>query len=360
MPNLSHDIDQLARRLIAYLRDELNNTAVDYAAPLTQLQGGNETATYRFQLQGVCAELAAPLVLRLYPPYFGADNALWESTVQNLLAGEGFPVAQAHLVCADLSILGGAFFIMAFLPGEPLLNALGAYPISGDTLAEQVETLDAVPEHGTHPNVALAGVPAILGQSQAALHQIDPTSLIHKLREQGVGAARYRLDRHFAWLAARAGKLPWLGESVRWLVGHRPSEPTQLAICHGDFHPLNLLTQAGKVTGVLDWPNFLIADPVLDVATTIVLITIPFKHIAATTADFATVDWNLFVQHYLDAYRAQRALHDEHLAYYRVKRCIHALIEGWDGQKIWQQPLIVKDLIGYVHAVTDLTIHVPD
>ncbi len=51
------------------------------------------------------------------------------------------------------------------------------------------------------------------------------------------------------------------------------------SICHGDFHPLNILVKEGQVTAVLDWPGFSIADPVLDVAYTVVLLTIPAKHL---------------------------------------------------------------------------------
>ena len=67
---------------------------------------------------------------------------------------------------------------------------------------------------------------------------------------------------------------------IDWLLENRPPEPERLAVCHGDFHPLNILVQDGIVTGVLDWPGFIIADPALDIANTIVLSTIPFKHIA--------------------------------------------------------------------------------
>jgi hypothetical protein len=45
--------DQIAGRLIAYLRDELNDSTIEYDSLLTQLQGGFETATYQFQLKGV-------------------------------------------------------------------------------------------------------------------------------------------------------------------------------------------------------------------------------------------------------------------------------------------------------------------
>jgi aminoglycoside phosphotransferase (APT) family kinase protein len=87
------------------------------------LQGGYETYTCRFRLSGARGELSNPLVLRLYPRFYGTDNAVWESTIQNVLADEGYPVARAYLVCTDVSILGGAFYVMACLPGELMMTA---------------------------------------------------------------------------------------------------------------------------------------------------------------------------------------------------------------------------------------------
>ena len=326
MKSLNEGIDQISEKLITYLRDDLNNSTIDYDSPLAQLQGGYETYTYRFKLSGIREELSKPLVLRLYPQFYGTRNAIWESTIQNVLASEGYPVSKVHVTCTDMSILGGAFFIMEFLPGKLLMNA------------------------------PLETVPDILGKTHAALHRIDPTAVIKKLSEQGIEEDGYRLTSRLDWLNDRAGKLPWIREGVNWLIENRPPEPEYLAICHGDFHALNILIQDGKVTGVLDWPGFIIADPVLDVANTIVLTTIPSKHIAASMGSYSSVDWEMIVQLYLDAYRTQSPLDSEHLDYYRVRRCVDALIQGFEGQKVWQHPLIVKDLIEYIHNITDLEI----
>jgi aminoglycoside phosphotransferase (APT) family kinase protein len=64
------------------------------------------------------------------------------------LAKEAYPVAKAHLICTDKSVLGGAFFIMDFLSGTPMMAA----PIEA--------------------------IPMILGIAHAALHSIDPGSFI--------------------------------------------------------------------------------------------------------------------------------------------------------------------------------------
>ncbi|MBW2363945.1 MAG: phosphotransferase family protein [Deltaproteobacteria bacterium] len=263
MNSLNEGTDQISERLIDYLRNDLNDSTIEYNSPLTQLQGGFETATYQFQLKGVQKELNNPLVLRLYPEFRDPLSVVWESSIQNALANEGYPVPRAYIICKDKSILGGAFFIMDFLPGEPTFT-----PIED--------------------------IPEMLGKTHAALHRIDPGSLIKSLNEQGIDESQYGLSNQFNNLQIIAKELHWIRDVVDWLMVNRPPEPERLVICHGDFHSGNILIQDGKVTGVLDWGGFLITDPALDIANTIKLITVNAKHLASSVLgpDFASVDWH--------------------------------------------------------------------
>ena len=45
--------------------------------------------------------------------------------------------------------------------------------------------------------------------------------------------------------------------------------------------------------------------------------------------DFSSIDWKLFEQRYLDAYQSEKSLDKAHLDYYRVRRCVNAVIEGY-------------------------------
>ncbi|MFW9894822.1 MAG: phosphotransferase family protein, partial [Candidatus Thorarchaeota archaeon] len=301
-------IDKISERLIYYLRDKLNSDMIDYDSPFTQLGGGFQTSIYRFKLKGVPEEISKPLILRLYPQFYGTNNAIWESIVQNMLVGEGYPVAQVYFTCTDMSILGGAFFIMDFLPGKPMMTT-------------PIET-----------------IPEMLGKTHANLHSIDPEPLIKLLSDQGIEENTWRLSNHFDWLKDKASKLSWIGDGVDWLIKNRPPESKRLTVCHGDFHPLNILMQDGKVTGVLDWGNFIFADPILDIANTIVVITVPIKHIASVL--FPSVDWQLFTGEYLEAYQSKRLLDCTYLDYYKVMKSVKALIQGFEGLKIWQHPII--------------------
>jgi hypothetical protein len=94
----------------------------------------------------------------------------------------------------------------------------------------------------------------------------------------------------------------------------------------------------------------MVADPAVDVATTVVLTMISAKHL------LSLAEWEIAVDMYLDAYQAQRALDLQHLDYYKVRRCVIALVDGASGQAVWQHPAIVQDLIAYVREVTGIQI----
>lgn len=193
-------------------------------------------------------------------------------------------------------------------------------------------------------------IPGMMGATHAHLHSIDPEPIVRTLGERGFEECRYRLSGRFDGLQDRARRHPWLCEGVDWLLENRPPEPTRLAICHGDFHPLNILVKDGRVTGVLDWPGFVVADPVLDIANTVTLTAISAKHLLRLEA------WEIAVEMYLDAYQAQRPLDLQDLDYYRARRCIIALADGAGGHQVWQHPGIVQDLIATTHELTGIRI----
>lgn len=331
MKNLNEDIDLISERFITYIREKLDDFTIDYDEPLTQMKGGFETSIFRFKLKGVPEKYSKPFILRLYPQYYGIRKAIWESAIQNAIVREGYPVPRAYLTCTDMSIIGGAFFIMDFLPGEPMASA-------------PIEIL-----------------PDVLGNIHARMHNIDPEPIVKALNEQGINKKAYRLNSRLYLLKKSARKLRWIREVVKWLKKNFPPEPEVLSICHGDFHPLNILMQNDKVTGVLDWGNFLIADPAWDIATTFVLITIHIKHLfKELNLPFHSVDWEMAANQYLEAYKSERILDTTRLDYYKVMRCVSDLIHGFEGQETLRHPLIVKDMIDYIHKITEIRIKMPD
>ncbi|MBI4766178.1 MAG: phosphotransferase [Deltaproteobacteria bacterium] len=323
MNNAANPLEQVSDKLMAYLRTELNNNNIVYDIPLTPIVGGYETFTYHFKLKGVQPELAKPLVLRLFQEYRSPGQAIGESAVQNALAAQGYPVPSVLFTGTDKRHLGGAFLIMEFLPGESMLAA-----------AEE-------------------DMPLMLGKAHAALHNIDPTPLRKALTVQGLDERDYRLNRRLNGLLTQSKIFPWLEESVQWLIENRPPEPEYPAVCHGDFHPLNILIKEGRVTAVLDWPGFMIGEAVMDVAFTVFLCSTIAGHLLPTR------NWDEVMSKYLEAYQSERSLDMTNLNYYRVMRCIIAFVDGAEGQAVWTSPSVLKSLIGQVRDIAKIWVVLP-
>ena len=116
-------------------------------------------------------------------------------------------------------------------------------------------------------------VPDLLDSPPAERHFV--AELDDEGRAAGGGFDRHAvaLESHLAALDRRIGQgpLPGLSAAMRWLLDRRPLDGARV-ICHGDFHPQNLLAADGRVSAVLDWPNALVADAECDVAATLVIL----------------------------------------------------------------------------------------
>jgi hypothetical protein len=74
-----------------------------------------------------------------------------------------------------------------------------------------------------------------------------------------------------------------------------------------------------------------------------------------------TMDWDIAAERYLAAYRTHRPLDSTNLDYYRVRRCVLALVQGfYEGQEVWQHSLVLNDVVGYIQEITGIQIAVPN
>ena len=314
----------LRHGLLAWLRRRLDTPGLGYRAPPAPMSGGTDEAagTWRFRLSSAPPAFDATLVLRVYAFAGGAFRVARESGILAALARAGYPVPEPLLNCPDHSVLGGAFLVMRFVEGDKLAS------------------------------VPAAIVPGILCKAHLALHRIDPAPVIAVLREKGVVAAPVPPTEDLVQLARQARSLLWLTPLLNWMARRLPPAPERYALCHGDFHPLNLIVRGGKLAAVLDWLNFTVADPALDVGSTLTL-EIPARHVVSPAPPSGL--W----ERYLNDYRLQSPLDDSALNYYRVRRGLRALMSAARGRGLWRRPAIFRDLIRDLSGRTGVALNPP-
>ena len=316
-------IRQVSDNLLSFLSEELGDTKLDYEIPPSLLQGGYDTSVFQFKLKNVHSSLSGPLVLRIFRKSHPLKQAIMERVIHNSLVDQGFTVPYVYYACVDDKYLANQFLIMDFLPGVLLPSVFGQ-------------------------NTAI-----VLGKTHAALHNADSSQLREDMISAGFGGRQYGIEGRLDYLIKASEHLPWLEEIVLWLIENRPSDSEHLSICHGDFHPYNVLAKDGEVTAILDWTACRIGDPAMDIASTLVIFNAAAKHI------IPAFDSNIETQKYLDAYRDERDLNEQHLGYYQVLFSALRLFIGTKEAAVWTQLPIRNELIIIIYEVTKIHVEVP-
>jgi len=307
--------------LVAYLRGALACPDLALAEAPVEISGGFDTTIYAVRLRGAPEAFSGALVLRLLRPHHEPARVLREQATQNAVADLGYPAPRVLLASTDPAILGAPFLLMQRRPGRPLV--------------------------ATHS----LGMGRVLADVQVRLHALDAAPLARVL-----GPA-FALDGYLDTLAARIERaaLDGLAPVLAWLRAHRPRDG-RLAICHGDFHPQNVLVERGTVTAVLDWPNALIADPAFDVASTLdILRFVPagLTSVPPPLRVVARLFQPLVARSYLARYRRQRAVDDARLAYYEAAAALRALVRAGEHRRGFTGAPTALDASPYARRLLD-------
>lgn len=235
----------VAPKLLTALRKQNRTPGLEYAVPPAPLGGGLWASLHAFRLAGAPRELSGELVLRVMPT--SDEEALREATMQAAVQRSGFPAPQVHFSGGRDAGLGFPYLIMARAPGATLRGGLSA---------------------GAALRVA-RNIPALLAETLARLHALDRKPIARALRRAGLPAKSLGIAAALKDLAQRARPLGFDGYAagLAWLREHRPA-PGPRAVCHGDYHPLNVMIANGRVSAVLDWSHALLAAPEYDIAYT--------------------------------------------------------------------------------------------
>lgn len=290
-------------RLLEFLRKETAAHGLGLAEPPAPVAGGFDTRIYAFHLVGAPPALSGPLILRVLAPHHDPRRALREQAIQNALAAQGFPAPRAPLATADPAALGAGFLIMERRPGRPLLERRG---------------------------LSMAGV---LVRTQRQLHGLDADA-VRKAIEAAVpgGAEAHTVEGQLTRMETRIvgnallGLVPALG----WLRANRSTVEAPPVVCHGDFHPQNILVdERREVTGVLDWPNLLFAERACDVAATRVVLRYTPVGVAGVPRHLrwlVRAARAVLVRRFMAGHRRAQSLDRGELRYYEALACMRGLV----------------------------------
>jgi aminoglycoside phosphotransferase (APT) family kinase protein len=349
----------LAQRLLQYQRVKTQNTALAFAEAPERITGGFDTAIFGFRLAGARPPFTEPLVLRLFRASRSADEVKREAIVQNALAGMAYPAARVFSVETDPTFLDGPFLIMERLRGQTLglaFEGLG----EGRSAIGLVRLILEVP-------LRMRRTVALWSQAQLALHALPAEEFAGALEAAGLDRRDFSLDTQLATmrhLIAEAG-LVGLAPGVAWLNAQRPAA-VPAVICHGDFHPFNILVADERIAGVVDWSGVIIADPALDLGSALAITaTVPIAASESLRPIIRAI-MRAFGRRFVRAYCRSRPLDAPSLRYFEIYCCLRQLL--WVGLAAaagnprvgaYGSPEGVRNLIAHIRAVAGLKVDLP-
>jgi aminoglycoside phosphotransferase (APT) family kinase protein len=181
------------------------------------------------------------------------------------------------------------------------------------------------------------GLGGRLADVQARLHALDTAPVLRAAAASGLDPASLTFAGHLAQLDARIRRhdLAGLRPAMDWVLARRPPPEGREVLCHGDLHPQNLLLDGKAITGVLDWPNAVIAHPAADVAATrLILELTPIDVIGVPPPLRLAVAGarRVLVRMYLAAWRRRGGPAPERLAYHEAAAAMRWLVSAAEAR----------------------------
>jgi aminoglycoside phosphotransferase (APT) family kinase protein len=212
---------------------------------LDRLVGGLSNPTWRVHCaHGDAILRAKPAPARQLLPSAHAIER--EYKVMQALGAHGYPVPRMLLLCMDESVVGTAFYLMAFVDGRVLRDAT----LPAESPAARAAIFDA------------------MNETIARLHAIDPAAM----GLDDFGAPGNYLERQVGrwtrqYRASATESIAAMDALIDWLPRNLPAN-AERRIVHGDFRMENVLLDpaAPRVLAVIDWELSTIGDPLADFA----------------------------------------------------------------------------------------------
>jgi aminoglycoside phosphotransferase (APT) family kinase protein len=173
-----------------------------------------------------------------------AHDVVREHRIMSALARAGFKVPASLFASEDRAIIGTAFVIMDYVPGD--VHSSAALPDS---------------QPGTRTAIYRS-----LAETLAALHRL-PSDV---LAEAGIQPRGNFIERQISvWRSAYLASMTEGDERVEFvgqrLLDTRPTDE-RMAVTHGDFRLENVIFQGAETAAVLDWELCTFGEPLADLA----------------------------------------------------------------------------------------------
>ncbi len=295
------DDAEVAAQLLAALSQQFGRANLEYAETPQPITGGFETLTYGFSLNVPPQNLSGQLVLRLFNQAGSAGQSRRETAFQNSLNDLGYPVPRV-VAQFDRGIGDRAFNVMERISGTSMMENVALDQASIERLINW------------------------LAKVHARLHKIPSAPVIEAVASAGFPQERFSVDSRLNYMARyfEDDTFEALRPAHDWFIVNRPTERASPAVCHGDFHPGNIMVKDGEVTGVIDWPAAAFADPEFDVGTTLVLIKAGAGQLEPELRPMIDQIAGL----YLHNYNQISPLSTEKVDYYEAMRSFRAFTRG--------------------------------
>ena len=235
------DIDKLAAWLTSALPGFKGPLSVD------MFKGGQSNPTYKLTTPACAYVMRAKPgpVAKLLPSAHAIER---ENRVMAALRQSAVPVADMHILCEDESVIGRAFYIMAYVPGKVYWDQ----SLPDMTPAQR------------------RGIYLEMNRVLAELHKVDPVA---------VGLGDYGKPGNYferqigrwskQYLSSITEPIPEMDALIEWLPTHIPPSAltdATVSIVHGDYRMDNLMFDPTQPTAwaVLDWELSTIGHPLAD------------------------------------------------------------------------------------------------